>query len=225
MNVKKDFHYSTVIFDLDGTLTEPSRGLIAGFRYALGKMGIDYGPVASLTRFIGPPLIEEWQREFRLSPEEAARAVSLFREYFSVYGWWDNEVYRGIPELLASLRAAGCRLATATSKPEEHTLKILRLFNLEQYFDFVGAADSDHVREHKWEVLAYTLEHLGVHTGEERAKCVLIGDRKYDAEGAAMCGIDAIGVRWGHGSEAELTAAPFRTLVSTPEQLCDLLLH
>lgn len=216
--------YTTIAFDLDGTLTEPSRGLIAGFRYALERMGIDPGPTSQLTRFIGPPLVEEWGREFHLSPQEAHRAVELFREYFSVYGWWDNEVYDGIPALLQALRAAGCRIALATSKPEVHAMRILRLFELLPYFDAVGAATLDHAREEKWEVLAYALEQLHVLTPADREHCVLIGDRRFDAEGAARCGIDAIGVTWGHGSAQELRQAPFVALVDTPDQLRRLLL-
>lgn len=216
--------YTTIAFDLDGTLTEPSRGLIAGFRYALERMGIDPGPTAQLTRFIGPPLVEEWGREFRLSPQEAHRAVELFREYFSVYGWWDNEVYDGISELLRALRGAGCRLALATSKPQIHAVRILRLFELLPYFDAVGAATLDHTREQKWEVLAYALEQLQILTPADREHCVLIGDRRFDAEGAARCGIDAIGVTWGHGSAEELRRAPFVALVDTPRQLRQLLL-
>ncbi len=212
--------YDIVAFDLDGTLTNPERGLIASFKYAHEKMGIEYGSLDSLKRFIGPPLYEEWQSCYGISADESSRMLLIFREFYEVYGWWDNEVYKGIPELLASLKSNGKRLAVATSKPEHFAKKILKKFGIADYFDFVGGAASDKSRDKKIEVLEYVLENLG---NPNRKSVILVGDRRYDAEGARLAGIDSLGVSYGHGSRDELDASGFTFLADTPEQVLKLL--
>lgn len=202
--------YDVVAFDLDGTLSDPAKGLVEGFVYAFRKMGVDFGERDSLRRFIGPPLIETWMPEFGFSFEEAERAVLLFREYYNIYGWWDNKIYPGIRELLSELKERGKRIVLTTSKPEDTALDILELFDIRKYFDFVGGASSHKTRERKSEVIEYVLSEIGVgDSPEERAACILVGDRVYDAHGAAECGIDSIGVLWGHGSEEEIAESGF----------------
>lgn len=208
--------YDTVIFDLDGTLTNPERGLVEGFVYAFKRLGIDYGERDSLKRFIGPPLFSEWQREFGFTPKESREAIRLLREYYDVYGWWDNKVYEGITELLSGLIERGKTLAVATSKPERTAKRVLSLFGLDKYFAFVGGASGGERRDKKSEVIEYVLESLGV---KNRSGCVLIGDRIYDAMGAREAGIDSIGVLWGHGSAEELSSAGFSQIVNTPNEL------
>jgi len=213
--------YKYVAFDLDGTLTDPEGGLTSGFAYALTKMGIEYGDKKNLRRFIGPPLKAEFRRVYSLTDEEAEECVRLFREYFSVYGWWDNKLYRGVPEMLSSLKTSGKKLLLATSKPEVFAKKILRLFDIEKYFDFIGAATLDHTRVEKSEVLDYSLKSIGA---EDRGACILVGDRVYDAEGAVACGIDSIGVLYGHGSEEEIRASGFTYIASTVSDISKILL-
>ncbi len=212
--------YSTILFDLDGTLTDPARGLVSGFEYAFKKLGIKYGERDSLRRFIGPPLHEEWQREFGFTPKESADAIEVFREYYDVYGWWDNEPYSGIHEMLSELKAEGKTLALATSKPEDTAKRVLNLFGLTEYFDFVGGALRSTERDKKSEVIEYVLASLG---SPDKADCVLVGDRRFDAEGAAAAGIDSIGVLWGHGTYDELSASGFVRLVKAPQELSKLL--
>lgn len=212
--------YDVIAFDLDGTLSDPARGLVEGFVYAFRKMGIEYGDRESLKRFIGPPLIETWMPEFNLSYDEAERAVILFREYYNVYGWWDNTIYDGIRELLAELKKMGKTVVLTTSKPEDTALDILRLFDIRRYFDFVGGASSHKTRERKSEVIDYVLDSIGC---TDRSRCVLIGDRVYDAVGARECGIDSIGVEWGHGSAEELASSPFTYLAGTPGDVLALI--
>ena len=221
-------HYDYIAFDLDGTLTDPEKGLIEGFVYAFNKLGIDYGERESLRRFIGPSLFDEWQIEFGFTPDEANRAIDLFREYYNIYGWWDNKPYDGIREMLAELKAAGKTLILATSKPEDTAIDIIKLFGFDGCFDLVsGAIYTEEVtREKKWDVLEFALTGLGIDkTPEARAACVMVGDRKYDAEGAAVCGVDSIGVTWGHGSHGEMLAAPFTHLADTPMELAEILLR
>ena len=171
--------YKTVAFDLDGTLTDPESGLTSGFEYALRKMGIDFGKKSDLKRFIGPPLKREFMSVYSMSDGEAEETVRLFREYFSVYGWWDNRLYPKIPQMLESLKNSGKSIILATSKPEVFANKILKLFGIEKYFDFVGAASLDHTRVEKSQVLSYALDAVSA----DRCASLLVGDRIFDAEG------------------------------------------
>ena len=212
--------YDVIAFDLDGTLTDPEHGLVEGFIYAFKKMGVtDYGDRDSLRRFIGPSLYKVWQDEFSFTPETVVEAIEKFREYYNIYGWWDNKVYPGIREMLAELKAAGKTIVLATSKPEDTALKIMSLFELDVYFDFLGGAKGDN-RDHKWQVLEYSLDAVGA----DRKSAVLIGDRMYDAEGAAKCGVDCIGVTWGHGSKKELEDAGATYIAQSPEDVLKLIL-
>lgn len=213
--------YDIVAFDLDGTLSDPSRGLVDGFVYAFRKMGVDYGTKESLKRFIGPPLIETWMPEFNFTYDEAERAVLLFREYYNIYGWWDNVVYPGIPELLSELKARGKTVVLTTSKPEDTALDILELFDIRKYFDFVGGASSHKTRERKSEVIDYVLGEIGARDSD-RSRCILIGDRIYDAVGARETGIDSVGVMWGHGTEKELRESGFTYLARSTADVLDI---
>lgn len=213
--------YDLILFDLDGTLTDPESGLLKSFSYALSRMGIDCSDPSSLRRFIGPPLFDEWQRVYGFSAEESGRALDYFHEYYEVFGWCDNVMYDGIPGMLSALHAAGKRISLATSKPERFAKKILRLFKIEQYFDFEAGAYSDRIRDKKWEVLAYALEQF---PNIPKERCILVGDRKYDAVGARIVGIDAAAVSWGHGDEAELSEGGFVHIAKTPEELLSYLL-
>lgn len=212
--------YDVIAFDLDGTLSDPERGLVDGFIYAFKKMGVtDYGSRESLRRFIGPSLYVVWQNEFGFNETTVVEAIEKFREFYNIYGWWDNKVYDGIHEMLAALKAAGKTIILATSKPEDTALRIMRLFGFDKYFDFMGGAKGDN-RDHKWQVLEYSLNAVGA----DRSRAIMVGDRMYDAEGARICGIDSLGVSWGHGTEEELATCGFTYVVDTPRELVDLLI-
>ena len=213
--------YDVIAFDLDGTLSDPSRGLIASFVYALKKMGVDYGEPESLKRFIGPPLYDEWQRVFGFTKEEATRALLIFREFYQVYGWWDNEIYDGVPKMLSDLKAAGKKIILATSKPEVFAIKILKMFDIAKYFDFIGGAATDKTRDKKAEVLEYSLNSIGI---TDRSGVILVGDRMYDAEGAGECGIDSMGVLYGHGSREEILSSGFTLIAETTADISKILI-
>ncbi len=208
--------YDLIAFDLDGTLTDPASGLVKSFSYALTHMDVDYGDPADLTRFIGPPLFSEWQKVYGFTEEQASLALQYFHEYFGKYGWCDNRVYDGVSSMLAALRAEGKIIVLATSKPEHYAKDILDYFDLTQYFDFICGALNERERDKKHEVLSYALDNF-LHIPRER--CILVGDRKYDAEGAAMCGIDSLGVLYGHGSREEVTACGFTYVVERVEDI------
>ena len=217
--------YDVIAFDLDGTLTDPSPGLVEGFLYCFKKLMIDAGDRDSLRRYIGPSLFDLWQVDFGFTPDEANYAIEVFREYYNIYGWWDNKLYDGIHETLERLRAGGKKLVLATSKPEDTAKKVMRLFGLDKYFDFLGGAGS-HQKDQKWEVLAYSLSSIGIDTDnkEELSRCILVGDRCYDAEGAAKCGIDSMGVLYGHGTPQEIEKSGFTLIAETVSDIADILL-
>ena len=129
--------YHTVAFDLDGTLTDPTAGLTSAFLYALKKLSMPTESREALKRFIGPPLREQFQAEYGMTPEQSNKTLALFREYYSVYGWWDNRLYDKIPEVLSELKCRGLRIILATSKPEIFAVRILKLFGIYKYFDYI----------------------------------------------------------------------------------------
>lgn len=213
--------YDIIAFDLDGTLSNPENGLIEAYLYAFERMGIqDYGTREQLRRYIGPPIYDEWRRDFSLNEEDGHKIIAYFREYYEIYGWWDNKLYDGIVELLVKLREAGKTVILATSKPERTANRVVRHFGVDKYFHFIGAS-IDHVRDKKHQVLDYALRSVGC---ADRSRAVMIGDRKYDAEGAKICGIDAIGVLWGHGSSEELSAAGFKYIAKNTDEVARILL-
>ena len=208
--------YDVIAFDLDGTLSDPARGLIQGFVYCFKKLGLPYENEESLRKYIGPSLYEEWQEAVGFTPKEANDAIELFREYYNIYGWWDNTLYEGIPEMLGTLKRAGKKIVLATSKPLDTAKKILEMFDLTKYFDFIGGA-VNHQNDQKWQVLNWALSSVGVDLNDQasKEKCILVGDRKYDAEGAKICGIDSMGVLYGHGTVEEMEASGFTLLVNS----------
>ena len=207
--------YETILFDLDGTLTDPAQGLTLGFEYALYKMGMPRESREKLRRFIGPPLLDVWQTEYGLTKAEAERMIAVFREYYDIYGWWDNTPYAGIAEQLGILKSRGYRLLVATSKPERTAKRVLSLFDLDKYFDFIGGAESGSERYTKTAVLKYVLESTGANT----ESAILVGDRMYDREGAGAVGIDSLGVLWGHGSREEIEGSGFTHIIENVKDL------
>lgn len=213
--------YDYILFDLDGTLTDPSEGITRSVEYALNRLGIEVSSRSELLKFIGPPLSVGFKEFYGLSDETADKAVEYYRELFSVKGLFENEVYSGIPEMLEKLKKSGKRLAVATSKPEKFTLRILEHFDLAKYFDFIAAATLDATRNTKESVIKYALENLNP---SDLGRVVMVGDRKYDIEGARLNGIASIGVLYGFGSGEELETAGASYTAETVEELSEMLL-
>lgn len=195
--------YNTVLFDLDGTLTNPGRGITNSVAYALKKYGIEVNDRKELYKFIGPPLLDSFMKYYGFSEEEAETAIAYYREYFRDTGIFENEVYDGIPELLEEIRNSGRKIILATSKPEEFAKRILVHFGLDKYFDFAAGATMDSSRNKKGDVIAYALKESGC--SSENA--VMVGDRLHDILGAKENGLDSIGVLFGYGSREELENA------------------
>lgn len=210
---------TTLLFDLDGTLTDPMEGITKSVQFALKKQGIIEEDLWNLTKFIGPPLMDSFQKYYGFSEEEAKQAVIDYREYFAPTGKFENKVYEGIPEMLAALKEKGFTLALATSKPEVFALDILEHFGLKQYFDFVGGALLTG-RTDKAEVISYVLQSIGADKGET----VMIGDREHDLIGAAKNDLFSVGVLYGYGDREEHEKAGAGQIVETVEELRDYLL-
>ncbi len=212
--------YNTILFDLDGTLTDPKVGITKSVQYALKKLGIYEESLESLTRFIGPPLRNSFREYYLLDETRVQKAIEYYREYYSPYGIFENEIYPEIPILLQDLKTAGKILMVATSKPTVFAEKILHHFDIRQYFDSVAGSNLDETRTTKEEVIEYALATIGE---ADKKKIVMIGDRKHDIIGAKMNHIDSIGVAYGYGSLDELQIEKPTHIVNDVEGLRKLL--
>ena len=195
--------YNTFLFDLDGTLTEPGEGITNSVSFALSKWGIEVEDKSTLYSFIGPPLAESFMKFYNFTKDESLQAVEYYREYYRDKGIYENKVYSGVKETLEQLKQKGKTIILATSKPEEFAIRILKHFNLFEYFDFVGGATMDSSRVKKADVINYIINSIDF----DKADAVMVGDREHDVLGAKTMGIDSIGVLYGYGSYEELESA------------------
>ena len=195
-----DALYRYVLFDLDGTLTDPWEGITRCVQFALARFGIQEAQ-ENLTTFIGPPLRESFATRYSMSDEQAETAVEAYRERFAVTGLYENRVFDGVEALLGKLRDAGAVIALATSKPEEFARIILDHFELTPYFDVIAGASMSADRMRKDQVIEEALRRLG-NPGVDDV--VMVGDRVHDIEGARVFGIDAIAVSWGYAPDGSL---------------------
>lgn len=215
-----------ILFDLDGTLTDPKEGITKSVQYALRHYGIQVEDLDSLIPFIGPPLVDSYEKYYHFSPEQALEGVYIYREYFNERGWLENKEYAGIREMLSALRLAGKKLYVATSKPEVFAKRILEHFHMTEYFDFIGGASEDISRVRKADVIRYVLEKNGIPQDEETlASIIMVGDREHDVLGARECGIECVGVLYGYGSREEMEACRAGYIAENVEDLRDLLLR
>ncbi len=214
--------YQTILFDLDGTLTDSKEGITKCVQYALSKCGISEPNLDRLESFIGPPLKQHLRERYPdLTEEEAGRALEWYRERFRTVGLFENQLYNGVPELLENLRDAGRTLVLATSKPTIFTKRILNHFAIDRYFQVVVGSELDGRRGEKSEVIEEALRRVSV--GGHQA--VMVGDRKYDMLGAKKWGLSTIGVLYGYGSREELQSAGADWLVPDIPSLERLLLE
>ena len=205
----------TVLFDLDGTLTDSGEGIINCAALALEHFGLPIPSREEMRVFVGPPLHETFQR-FGIPADRTVEAIQIYRSRYIPIGMFENTPYPGIKELLEALKTDGYTLYVATSKPEEMSITILERFGLAPYFDRICGASTDTSRSTKDAVIAYLLDRSGA-----KADMVMVGDTKYDVLGAKAHGIPAIGVSWGYGSTEEMLAAGAIGIADTMEQLLE----
>ncbi|MEN1832252.1 HAD family hydrolase [Pseudomonas lijiangensis] len=195
-------HYQNILFDLDGTLTDPRLGITRSIQFALAKLGIDEPDITRLEHFIGPPLLQAFMQFYDMDEARAWEALTLYRERFKVTGLYENQVFDGVPELLEAL-AGQCRtLYIATSKPWVFAREIARHFDFAKYFKVIYGSELDGTRTDKVELIAHLLEQEGL----DPKQTLMIGDRKHDLMGGLRNGLDVAAVGYGFGSHEELTA-------------------
>ena len=208
--------YDYLLFDLDGTLTDPGEGITNSVAYALEKWGIEVKDRRELYTFIGPPLSASFKKYYGFSEEDALKSVEYYREYFRDRGIFENKVYEGVSDLLGALRKRGKKIILATSKPEQFARIILDHFNLTEYFDFIAGATMDESRNKKSDVIRYALEAYGIC---EKPRTLMIGDRDQDMTGATVNGLDSLGVLYGYGDREELEGAGATYIAESVEDI------
>jgi len=214
---------TAILFDLDGTLSDPGEGIIKSIRYALEKIGYPCPSDDVLASHIGPPLQLAFASIFGAGHDDKVNeAVQHYRQRYSVEGrgMIENRLYPGMPETLKILQDAGRRLFVATSKPMAITMQIIAHFNLGSFFSGIYGSELDGTRSDKGDLIAFIVEQEKLSPEET----IVIGDRKHDIIGASRCGIKSIGACWGYGSAQELNEAGTVALAQTPEDLIGLLL-
>lgn len=209
----------TVLFDFDGTVFDTVDGITKSVQYALRKHGMD-AELKELRRFAGPPLVDMFMEFSRVDKEEAEQLVRDFRERYRPIGVYESEPFPGIRELLLRLREAGMTIGIATSKPQPMAELLLERSGLKECFDVVEGSGGLINNDAKWQIVMRAMERAGA--GPE--DCVLVGDTKYDVEGAKRCGIPCIGVRWGYAAPGELEEAGADQIVKNYEELVKALI-
>lgn len=224
--------YTSILFDLDGTLSRSALGITKSLQYGLTAIGIHEPDLSRLTRFIGPPLNVELAAVYHLSDENIEKVIAKFRERYEPIGIYEAEPYEGIPTLIRDLHSAGYSLAVASSKPEPHVKEMIRRFGIAQYFDFLcGSNIEDELTnksgtDNKERVIRRTLHLLQEkEAGRKSSSIVMVGDTKYDIIGAQKNHVASIGVTYGYGSREDLQEAGADSIVNSVEELRSLLLR
>lgn len=219
--------FKYILFDLDGTLTDPKIGITRSVQYALRALGIEEPSLDKLEPFIGPPLADSFREFYGLNDEQIIMAVAKYRERFAQQGIYENEIYPGISEMLAELKRKGKILAIASSKPTLFVEQILDHFDIRKHFDFIIGSNMDGTRGRKEEVVEEALRQMlptEITPAEKKDTVVMVGDRKFDIEGAKAHGITSVGVSFGYGSEKELEQAGAEYTVNSVESLSVVLM-
>lgn len=211
--------YKCLFFDLDGTLTDSSEGIINSIIYALEKMNVDIKDKAILKKFVGPPLMDSYKKYYGFNQEEAELGLKLFREYFSVKGIFENRLFDGIYDLLEQLYNAGVELVLATSKPDVYAEQILEHFEIKKFFTHISACPMEEADTTKLDIIKGALKMTSVKNKEE---ILMIGDTFLDVNGAKECGLDSIGVLYGTDGPEELKVATY--IAKDVEELKNILI-
>ena len=210
-----------ILMDLDGTLTNSKEGITKCLQYALEYFGVEVDDLSTLEKYIGPPLEQTFREGFGFGKEQAELAVEKYRERFVPIGMYENQLYAGMEDALQRLRESGKVLIVATSKPEKFAVTILKHFGIDGYFDDICGADPETNRNKKAEVIRYALEK---HELNDLSDVLMVGDRKYDVEGAKECGLSCMGVLYGFGNREELEEAGAEYIAETVEDMVQILI-
>ena len=214
--------YKILLFDLDGTLSDPKEGITKSVQYALYKFNVNEPNLDKLECFIGPPLQVSFSEYYRFSEEKTKLAIELYRERFKEKGMFENVLYPNISPLLNSLKEKGYTLVIATSKPTIFAEEILKYFEIHHYFECIVGSNLDGTRSSKTEIIQYI---LNKYKNYKHSDFVIIGDRKHDIIGANNSGIDSVGVTYGYGSLEELQSSKPTYIAESVEQLREILMN
>jgi phosphoglycolate phosphatase len=213
--------YSSILFDLDGTIIDSAPGITKTLAYTFAQLGRNIPSPAELLAYVGPPILDSFRDRAGMTLGEAAEALAIYRPRYLETGALDSTLFPGIADVIRDIREAGIPMSLATSKPETPAKLMLSHFGLLDYFDIVTGASDDEVRSSKKDVVAEALLRLAAF-GADLSRPVLVGDREHDVEGAAANGVATIFAGWGYGSMWE--AAGSVAVATTPEELRELLL-
>lgn len=196
--------YKILLFDLDGTLVDSGEGIMKCAQYSLEHFGIYVEDIQTLRPFVGPPLEDSYKMFYGFSNEDAAKAVEVYRERYFKIGWLEQNLYPGVKDFLQELRTRGYVMGIATSKMQVQADKVTKHFGLDQYFDFIFGRDDAGMLHTKADVIRAGLKAQGI---TDVSQILMIGDRKFDIEGARECGIESMGVLYGYGDLEEMQMA------------------
>lgn len=215
--------FQYILFDLDGTLTDPGEGITKSIAYSFDHYGVSYESLDALKVYIGPPLIQEMSRRLGVDMDTANAYVVKFRERYNTIGWKENHPISGMAEALVTLKEAGCKLAVATSKPLPTAMMVLEHFDLARHFEVICGADADGGHADKAYIVAQALERLGV-SEEEKVRAVMVGDRMHDVVGGQKNGLTTVGLTMGYGSREEFAGAGVSYVADSAKELVEYLL-
>lgn len=207
----------SILFDLDGTLTDSGEGIINCAKMTLERFGLPIPSPDELRTFVGPPLGDSFMK-YGVPADRVEEAIAVFRSRYLPIGKFENHLYPGIRELLETLKGQGHKLYVATSKPEVTAVEVLEHFDLASFFECICGATFDQSRVSKSDVIAFLLEQIGTDTD-----AVMVGDTAFDVIGAAAHGIPTIGVSWGYGKVPDMKKVGAAAIADTPEMLLKLL--
>lgn len=213
--------YKYILFDLDGTLTDPKVGITKAVQYALEKNNIKEDSLSTLEKFIGPPLKDSFMEFYSFDEKKSLDSIQYFREYLKKKGIFENQIYLGIEDLLKKLKQNDYKIIVATSKPLVFAKTILKHFKMIEYFDLIVGSNLDGTLVDKGEIISYVIDYLKIKNLKE---VIMIGDRKYDIIGAKKNNIDSIGVLYGYGSMEELKIANPNYMINSIDQLYEFFL-
>ena len=205
--------YTSILFDLDGTLVDSGEGVLKCAELGLRHFNLPIPSPEEMRTFVGPPLRDSFIR-FGCTEEMAQEAIAVYRSRYTTVGKFELFVYPGIEQLLQELTAAGCKLYVATSKPESVSVEILQHLGLAKYFTYIAGADQEKGRSTKSEVIAYLLAQVGDLKG-----ALMVGDTAYDVIGSAQHGIPCAAITWGYGTVESLEATHPAAMVHTTDEL------
>ena len=213
--------FSSILFDLDGTIVDSAPGITATLAYTFEQLGLPIPSPAELVAWVGPPILDSFRDLAGFTPEQSQRALTIYRPEYLRHGAFNATVYPGVEDVLKAIHASDVPLGLATSKPETPAKLILEHYDLVKYFDVITGASDDEVRSAKADVVEEALRRL-VSIGADVTRTVMVGDRSHDVHGAAAHDVPTIFVRWGYGSPAEEVGSI--AVVDSAEQLLPLLL-